>query len=958
MMRQFPVGTLTLLFTDIEGSTRLLRQLGRQYADMLRECRRLMRAAFAHSHGFEVDTQGDAFFVVFERASDAIMAAVIAQHSLAEAHWPEDVTVRVRMGVHTGEPQAVEEGYVGLDVHHAARIMGAAHGGQVLLSQATHDLVANDLPDEVGIQDLGSYRLKDIPGQSRLFQLVIPGLPETFPPPATAGSRRSLRPLPQPSASFVGREQEVEILCQQLLRPGVRLLTLIGIGGVGKTRLALQVASTLAERLASEICFVALEEAHSSDEVLSTLARALGIQEEQGTPLLGQIKTALADQPLLLVLDNFEHVLSARLAVAELLTSCPGLKMLVTSRTMLHLQAEHLFEVQPFPLPNSEQAMDLVSLSRSAAIALFVQRAQALQPDFELTAENAPDILRICGRLDGIPLAIELAAAQSRYFTTAQLLERLQQESMQLQGKVQDIPARQRTLQQAIDWSYDLLEPAEQRVFRRLSVCPAAITREAAEQICTAAGPLDKPIVELLENLVDKSMLQRRGGNGEARFWQLRTLRTYGSTRLAEAAETETTLSALGSYSVSRCEEIAPRLAGAEQVFWLDQLDQDYENIREAAAWLLNEHNPDQTRSEQAQRLGVALMRYWEIRGYFEEGASLLTQALASPQEVPATIRAQALHSAGFLALMLSQVPQAEAFLRESQLLFRESGDKSAMAAILRLQGNLALTKNSYKVARRLLEEALTIDREGGNTRRAASTRIALAQIAIAQGSYSKAYALLEENLAEYASLGEQDSTAYPLYYMARTLFLSDQNIAKAQELVEDSLNLFRAVGNRRLVAHALDLQANILMGRKDRQAAQLLDESSQLFKAIADPMGRAEVLISQGRLASSRNDWQQARASYEESLAILKQLEAKEMIAAGLEGYGSVLVVQQAPERAIQCWGLAASIRSTIVAPMPPVYRTSYRLALSLARAQLDPARFQAAWQDGSQATLISLLP
>ncbi|GCE21791.1 adenylate/guanylate cyclase domain-containing protein [Dictyobacter kobayashii] len=953
-MRQFPIGTLTLLFTDIEGSTRLLRQLGSQYADVLRECRRLMRAAFAQGNGFEVDTQGDAFFVVFEHATDAIMAAVIAQHSLFENQWPEEVSVRVRMGIHTGEPQAVEEGYIGLDVHHAARIMSAAQGGQVLLSQKTHDLVATNLPEEVGLRDIGTFRLKDIPGLSQLFQLVIPGLPSTFPPPTTSSSRRSLRNIPRPSASFVGRQQEVEVLCQQLRRPNVRLLTLIGTAGVGKTRLAIQVASMLEHQFTDDVCFVGLEQVSTSDEVISKIAQAIGVQEEKEKPLIEQVKTALADQPMLLVLDNFEHVLGARLAIAELLASCPALKFLITSRTMLHLQAEHLFEVSPLPLPASDQATDLEILSQSAAIALFVQRAQAIQANFYLTADNAPAIHQICVLLDGIPLAIELAAAQSRYFTPANLLARLQEGNMHFQGKFQDIPERQRTLQQAITWSYNLLEPAEQLVFRRLAVCTGGISLELAEHICSTGEPLNSQIVELLENLVDKSMLQRRiSRNGEARFWLLRTLRSYGAERLAEAGEVATTLTALSTYNVSRVEHIAPLLAGAEQISWLDQLDHDYENIRVSYNWLLDESNPDATRSEQALRLCIGMTHYWDIRGYVEEGSNCIARALANAHMVSPAIKAQALHSAGFLALMQGEIAQSEAFLRESQILFRENGDKAAMANILRLQGNLAMVKNSFKVARRLLEESLALDLAEGNIRRTASTRITLAQIAIVQGSYSKAYALLEENIAEYEALGEQYSTAYPLYYMARTLFLSNQDLAKAQELAESSLHLFRAIGNHRFVAYTLNLLAQILAERQADKADALLAESNQLFKEIKDPYGHAEVLIAMGRLAASHHAWQQARSYYEESLTILQTLEDKEQLATCLEGYGAVLVRQGAVSQAVQAWGQAATIRSTIVAPIPPIYRTSYIQTLAQARAQLSPQAFQAAWQAGSQASL-----
>ena len=470
-MRQLPIGTLTLLFTDIEGSTRLLQQLGNRYAELLRECRRLMRAAFQQWGGYEVDTQGDAFFVVFESARDALSAAETAQQAIFSASWPDGVSLRVRMGIHTGEPQPAEEGYIGLDVHQAARIMSVAHGGQVLLSQTTHNLIRTEQADAFDLLDLGEYRLKDISGLNRLFQLLMTGLPTTFPPLSTLSSQRPLRNIPSPATSFVGREQEISTICNQLRRTEVRLLTLIGAAGVGKTRLVLQVVTKLTDLFVDSICFVALEQLKDNTGVIAAIAQALAIQEEKSASLIEQVKNILREQSVLLVLDNFEQVLPARLLIADLLASCPTLKILVTSRVILHLQAEQLFEVHPLPLPIPDQKTNADILRSSASITLFVQRVQAVRPDFQLTAANQDDVVEICKRLDGMPLAIELAAAHARHFAPSALLTRLERGMIALQRQAQDVPERQRTLRGAITWSYDLLEPAEQAVFRRLSVC-------------------------------------------------------------------------------------------------------------------------------------------------------------------------------------------------------------------------------------------------------------------------------------------------------------------------------------------------------------------------------------------------------------------------------------------------------------------------------------------------------
>lgn len=953
-MRQLPTGTLTLFFTDIEGSTRLLQQLGEKYASVLRECRRLLRTAFQLGNGYEVDTQGDAFFVVFERAGDAVTSAITAQRALLTTEWPDLVEVRVRIGIHTGEPQLVEEGYIGLDVHCAARIMGAAHGGQVLLSRSTRDMVAHDLPADVHLQELGQYRLKDIAGLNELFQVVVPDLPSDFPPPSAINSRLPVLNVPSPSTSFVGREREISLICERLRQGDVRMVTLTGTAGVGKTRLALQVASRLTDLFVDGVCFVPLEQLSEAEGVVSALAQSLHIQEEKGHSLSDQIKSALREQSLLLILDNFEHVLPARRVISDLLATCPLLKVLVTSRVMLHLQAEHLFEVHPLNVPDSVHLPDVPALFQYASISLFVQRAQAIQPAFRLTPANAVAIAGICRRLDGIPLAIELAAARTRYFSPQVLLSHLEKGLAILQASVQDVPERQHTLLAAIAWSYELLGDSQKRVFRRLAVCASGIALEAAEQVCTGAGAIEGNILETLEALVDQSLLQQQQlEQGEVRFWLLQTLREYALECLTQAGELDATQSAWAEYYLSWTEQIMPLLVGAEQAQWLDRLDREYENVRAVLDWLLEHDNLEKMRAEQALRLCIALMIFWEVRGYISEGLALLERALAGSQRVEPAIRGQALHDAGFLALMLDENTRAEAFLRESQLLFRESGDKVGMANILRLQGTLAQVKNSYKVARRLLEEALAIYQERGDVRRMVATRGSLAQIAISQGDYSRARMLLEENLAAYRSLGEQYNTAYPLYLLARTLFLSRGELSKAQSMAEESLTLFREMGNARLVAYVRNLLGQILLIEEDNVGAHaMLEEGLEMHKKVGDRSGIGEVLINLGRLAANQGDNKVALTCYEESWSLLQAIGEKELSAACLEGYGEA-VVQNAPKVAVQLWGTAATVRAAILAPMPPIYRSTYLAAVAIARQQLGEIAFQAAWVEGHRTSL-----
>jgi predicted ATPase/class 3 adenylate cyclase len=521
-----PRGTVTLLFTDIEGSTSLLQQVGERYTQVLSECRHLLRTAFHQYHGHEVDTQGDAFFVAFARATDAVSAAVAAQRALARHSWPEGVTVRMRMGMHTGEPELTPEGYVGLDVHHAARIMSAAHGGQILLSQATHELVEHELPAEASLRDLGEHRLKDLQRPTHLFQVVVADLPADFPPLKTLDAHPHNLPV-QPTP-LIGREREVAAVGHLLQREDVRLVTLTGPGGVGKTRLGMQVVAELSDRFADGVVFVNLAPITDPALVVPTVAQTLDIREAAGQPLLERLVEMLQQKQILLLLDNFEQVVSTAVHVADLLATCPKLKVVVTSRAVLHIRAEHEFAVPPLALPDPTSLPDLAVLPHYAAVALFLLRAQAAKPDFQLTAANAYAIAEICVRLDGLPLAIELAAARIKLLPPQALLTRLSPRLAMLTGGSRDVPARQQTLRNTLQWSYDLLSGEEQRLFRRLSVFVGGCTLEAAEAVCGGGNTSDgmgSSVLEGVASLIDRSLLQQTEHEGqEPRLMMLETV--------------------------------------------------------------------------------------------------------------------------------------------------------------------------------------------------------------------------------------------------------------------------------------------------------------------------------------------------------------------------------------------------------------------------------------------------
>ena len=595
-----PRGTVTLLFTDIEGSTRLLQALGDRYGSVLAEHRRLLRSAFRQWGGHEVDTQGDAFFVAFPSALAAIGAAVDSQRALAAGNWPPGTAVRVRMGLHTGEPAIEDGGYVGMDVHRGARIAAAAHGGQVLISRRTAELVAQALPAGVSLLDLGDHRLKDMGGPTRLFQVVVDGLPAEFPRVRSLDVPTNL--LPEPT-SFVGRQREQADVLAALRRPDVRLLTLIGPGGTGKTRLALRASASLLDDFPDGVVFVPLGTVSDPEGVVPAVATALAIPDPGTGPLLDVVREAVRGKRLLLVLDNFEQVVAAAPSVGLLLEG--RTKALVTSREPLHLAGEH-----EYPVP---------ALDGAEALTLFAERAAAVQPGFTVDASNAAVLSELCAGLDHLPLAIELAASRVRLLSPHAMVARLGRRLQLLKGGPSDVPVRQQTLRATISWSYDLLEPDQQATFRALAVFVGGCTVPAAEAVL----PLGRDdALEALASLADKSLVRiAHDTDGEPRFRMLETIRELAVEHLVGHGEDAAVHRRFADHFLELAEAAEPELRGPNQLEWLRRIDDELDNLRFALAWALDPGGGgDSARADVGLRLAGALGWYCYAHGHVVEG--------------------------------------------------------------------------------------------------------------------------------------------------------------------------------------------------------------------------------------------------------------------------------------------------------------------------------------------------
>ena len=830
--RDLPTGTVTFLFTDIEGSTRLLQAVGERYAGLLAEHDRLLGQAFRADGGRPIATEGDSFFVVFDSAPRAVAACVAAQRAIAGHPLLAEHGVRVRMGLHTGEGILAVADYVGIDVHRAARIAAAGHGGQVLLSEATRGLVADALPPGVGLRDLGEHRLKDLTRAERIYQLVIPGLLTEFPPLNTL--ERRANNLPVQLTSFVGREHEVAE-AKRLLATS-RLLTFTGPGGTGKTRLSLQVAAEASDDFADGVFFVPLAPISDPELVPSTIAQVLGVQETAGVPLRERLLDYLREKQLLLVLDNFEQVTQAGPFVIELLRAAPRLKVIVTSRAVLHLYGEQELPVPPLRLPDPKQLPPLAALSQYEAVSLFIQRAVAAKPDFEVTNETAPAVAELCARLDGLPLAIELAAARVKLLPPQAILARLQNRLSLLGSGARDLPARQQTLRGAIAWSYDLLDPSQRLLMARLGVFVGGCSLEAAEAVCGSVDELGVDVLDGLSALVDQSLLRQEEHHGEPRFLMLETIREFAVEKLAESGEIDEMRRRHAGFFLALAERAEPHLLGTEQARWLDELEHEHDNFRAALGWAC-----EKGEVETALRLVAAVWRFWQIRGHLYEGRQRVTDALALPgaQEFVAA-RARALEAAGGIWYWQGDLERARPHYEEALALQRELGDKAGIARGLYNLSFTYLIGISPDEARadptlldepiRLLNQGLELYREIGDARGIANCLWALGSGMNLQGDLPGARQKYVESLALFRERGDRFMSGWALYEVGLA-DLKLGNLSLARRSLEEALSIFADSGDRSGMVLLLDAFSALTFEEGDPERAVRLAGAAHQLK-------------------------------------------------------------------------------------------------------------------------------
>ncbi|MDQ7859158.1 MAG: tetratricopeptide repeat protein [Armatimonadota bacterium] len=896
------------------------------------------RAVLAGKGGQVIETPASAAVAVFAEAPSALLAALAVERDLADGAAVLCVAIDVVDWPQDPPPDPTEL------ARHALRIARVGHGGQVLLSHAARERVAAHLPEAMDLRDLGEHRLKDLREPQRLFQVRHPDLPAHF--PALRSLDHLPNNLPRQLTSFVGREREMARVRELVGR--TPLLTLTGPGGGGKTRLALQVAADLIDAFRDGVWLVELASISDGAVVPHAVSAALGAREVPGRPLEVSLVDYLRSRELLLVLDECEHLLDSCARLAEgLLRQCPGLRVLATSREPLHIAGETALVVGPLAVPEAGRA-GAGEIARAEAVRLFVDRATAAAPGFVLTDANARWVAEICRRLDGIPLAIELAAARLKMLPVEAIADRLGDRFRLLAGGARTALPRQQTLRATIEWSHALLADRERLLFRRLAVFAGGFTLEAAEAVC--AGP-DLPAIEvldLLSRLVDKSLVlgPTPRAPGPARFAMLESIREYAAEALLAAAEVAEVRRRHLGYFLGLAEQAEPLLRTGAQLVWFERLDPERENLRAAVAW--GREAPDA--HDDVARLACVLWWFWMVRGNASEGREMLAAAIAL---TPATeggrvARGRAISGAGLLAWRQRDYAAAAALAEQGAAVSEQAGDPTGLAAALNVLALVARDRGDLDRAEPLHRRSLELWRREGNRWGEALALQNLGYIAHRRGDYDGAQRCCDASLAIFRMLGDRWGVATVLYILGRVaLRRGDDDRARA--LNEEALALFKEIGNHELFAFTTGNLGYLAVRRGEYgRAAALLAEALAAFREAGDRRGVADVLAAQGQMAAAQGDHETARRLYAQSLAANAELSNRQGIAEDLERLAAVAAAGAGHARAARLLAAADALRAEIGVPLPQADRAQVSHLLEEARGALGSQGYEEAWTAG----------
>jgi len=899
-----PTGTVTFLFTDIEGSTKLWEAHPEEMRVALARHDALMRETIVSANGYVFQTVGDAFCAAFAMAPDAVSAALAMQIALNTEPWPEETPIKVRMALHTGTVESRDGDYFGPALNRVARLLPIGYGGQTLLSQTTYLLSRDSLPDAVSLRDLGAHRLKDLALPELVYELQHRGLTADFPPLKSLSTHPNN--LPQQLTSFIGREKEIAEIGALLAK--ARLLTLTGSGGSGKTRLCLQAAAESLEQFPDGAWFVELAPLVNPDLVPQTVATVLGVTEEPGKPIIQTLSEHLKHKRLLLLLDNCEHLLEACAKVVNpLMHQCRGVHILASSREALGVEGEQTYRVPSLSLPDRKQAQTLQTLSTYESVQLFIDRALLVRADFQVTNQNAPALASVCCHLDGIPLAIELAAARVRSLSVEEIDGKLDQRFGLLAGGSRTALPRHRTLRALIDWSYDLLNEHEQRLLQRLSVFAGGWTLAAAEQTCADDGVADGEILDLLTSLSDKSLVSVEQNDGHSRYRLLETVRQYARARLMESGG-EAVEERHRDYFLALAEQAAgAQLTGENLRHWSPLLELESDNLRTALQWSID----DPTRAQAALRICGALRSYWWRWGRGSEGRDWCDKALRSASSAEPT------------------KPLLEALIASGVMQY----------AI----GDLTAATSTYERALVVSQELRAASLEGVVLRYMANVKMASGQTEAAQSMYHRSIAI-------HRTLGELSPEAASLTCLA-SLLINEGKLAAAEALLERALMLSQQLGDLELEAYNVSRLGSVAQYENDYASANIRHERAL---SIARDLGIRELELEQlrhlGEVAVGCGEFEKARILFRESLALGRDQDSWFHIRECIDAVIALATATEHFEVATRLSGAVEHLRLTMAAPRFPIDQERFEANRAQCHAELGNGTYESATVAGSR--------
>ncbi len=952
-----PAGNVTFLFTDIEGSTKLSQEFPETLQSSLERHHSIMLQTIESNKGFVFEIIGDAFCCAFEKAEDAVKAAVEAQLNLAKEKWKEAV-IKVRMGIHSGSAEWNGKGYMGyITLARTARVMSAAYGDQIIVSKDTHELFleyfqnkgsninltdsriqSDDLDmnpvslwdyKDISFRNLGERRLKDVIQPIRLFQIVYPGLREDYPPLKTLDARPNN--LPVQLTSFIGREEAIKDIKRMLSTS--RLITIVGTGGAGKTRLSLQAGADMIDEFSNGVFLTELASVTDSSLIIQTVMNSLEIKEESGKSAEEILTGYLKDKELLLILDNCEHLINESSILAEmLLIKCPQLKIIATSREALNCAGEKIYSLSTLSHPDPSVNITPEQLTNYEAVRLFIERALSVNINFRVNNDNAPALAEICSRLEGIPLAIELAAARTKILSLEKIHERLDNIFSFLTGGKRTVLPRQQTLRAMIDWSYDLLSEEERTLWKRLSVFSGEWDLEAAEDVCSDEKIPEEHIFDYLNNLNEKSIISF--DETKERFRMLETIRQYGEEKSEEVNEKRSVEERHLNYFLNFALTAETFLSGHDMQLWLDKLDCERGNFERSLHCAFNF-----SEIEKGLELASALGSFWKIRGHYSEGRQWLERFLEAGPDAPAKSTGKALTKLGKLVHLQGDIDSALKFLNKSVELSKDLNDKSAIGESLSNLGMIKFEQGDYEAGQKIYEETMNIYRQTGDKKKIAYALNDLGSLFLEKGEYDKAAEMFEECVELQRESGEKRGVAYSLFNLAN-IISERSDFKRCAEIYNECIVIFKELDEKRGTAYSLSSLANITLNLGEISSAiKLFDESIEIFRTLGEKRGLAFTLCSLATAAIQENDFEKASELIEESLSLSRETDSKPLIAYNLLTLGNSNYMQGNTEQAKSFFNESLEI-STAIGHKPGIaYNQNYLGKIALKAGEIETA-------------------